>query len=241
MEGIGGQSYTDDDGRFSLSGMKAGVWNLRVQASGFGTEVVENVNAAEGTAGEARIVLHRGTEVTVRVVGPDGAAVAGANIFLADSGGRKITNLSQFDAVKTGEDGRAVVRAPAGTIQFEAAAAGYSPGEVQAEVPGGEVVIRLSRGATLKVVVTGAGGTPVAGAGVEVLDAAGRPYGQRFSMDAFADLLGGTSTGTDGSWTRKDLPAGTWRVRAALPDGRTGEGKAVLSEGETATVNITLR
>ncbi len=241
MEGIGGQSFTDDEGRFSLTGMKAGAWTLRVQASGFGTEVVENVNAAEGASGDVRVVLRRGTEVTVRVVGPDGSPVAGANIFLADSSGREITNISQFDAVKTGEDGRAVVRAPPGTIQFEAAAAGFSPGEVQAEVPGGEVVIRLAKGAAVKVVVTGANGSPVAGAGVEVLDAAGNPYGRRFSMEAFADLLGGAATGADGTWTRRDLPAGTWRVRAALPDGRSGEGKAVLVEGETATVNVAIR
>jgi hypothetical protein len=53
--------------------------------------------------------------------------------------------------------------------------------------------------------------------------------------------MGGSSTGADGAWTRKDLPAGTWRVRAVLPDGRTGEEKVVLSEGETSSVRITLR
>jgi protocatechuate 3,4-dioxygenase beta subunit len=242
MESVGGQAFTDDTGAFALGGMRAGTWSLRVQAQGFGTEVVEGVVTAEGAGAEVKVTLRRGNEVTVRVLAADGTPVRGANVFLADAEGRELTNLRQFDTVKTGEDGRAVVRVPSGTIQFEAAAPGYGPGETKASVPATEeVVVRLPKGASLKVLVTGAGGAPVAGAGVELLDATGVPFGQRFSMESFADLMGNNGTGADGRLARKDLPAGIWRVRAAHTDGRSGEEKVTLVEGETVEVTIALR
>jgi hypothetical protein len=242
MESMGGQAFTDDAGAFTLGGMRSGTWNLRVQAQGFGTELVEGVVAAEGAGADVRVTLRRGNEVTVRVLGPDGTPVRGANVFLSDAEGRELTNLRQFDTVKTGEDGRAVVRTPSGTLQFEAAAPGYGPGETKATVPStGEIVVRLPKAAVLKVLVTGAGGAPVSGAGVELLDAGGVAWGQRVSMEAFAELLGSGGTGPDGRLVRKDLPAGTWRVRAVHTDGRSGEEKVTLVEGETAEVTIAIR
>jgi protocatechuate 3,4-dioxygenase beta subunit len=241
MESFGGQSFTDDEGRFSLQDLKAGDYDLRVQAQGYGTELLERV-AAQAAGPEARIVLRKGIEVTVQVVGPDGAPVQGAALFLEDDQGREISNLSQFDAVRTGQDGRAVLRAPAGNLRFEAAARGFAPGEAASPVPAsGDVVIRLRKGAAVKVAVKGADGAAVQGAGVEVQDAEGRPFGTRFSFEGIADLLGGASTGSDGTYVRRDLPAGTWKVRAVHADGRAGEGKAVLVEGETAEVAITVR
>jgi uncharacterized GH25 family protein len=242
MESVGGQGFTDDEGRFAISGMKAGSWRLHVQAQGYGTEVLDNVAAVDAGSPEVRVTLHQGTEVIVRVVGPDGSPVRGANVFLSDSQGRELTNLRQMDTLKTGEDGRASVRAPAGSLKFEAAAQGFAPGETTATVPtGGEVVVKLAKAATLKVTVSGPGGAPLAGAGVELLDPSGVPFGQRFSMDAFADMLGSSATGSDGTLVRKNLPAGPWRVRAALTDGRSGEEKVTLVEGETTEVAISVR
>jgi protocatechuate 3,4-dioxygenase beta subunit len=84
-------------------------------------------------------------------------------------------------------------------------------------------------------------GQAVAGAGVEVVGADGKPYAQRISMDSVADLHGGSATGADGVWLKKDLPAGPWKVRAALPDGRSAEESVTLVEGETVQVALTLR
>ncbi len=242
MESVGGQAFTDDEGRFTLTGMKPGSWRVHVQAQGYGTEVVDNVAAGDAGSPEVRVTLHLGAEVIVRVVGPDGSPIRGANVFLSDAQGRELTNLRQMDTLKTGEDGRATVRAPAGSLKFEASAQGFAPGEATATVPAtGEVLVKLAKAATLKVTVTGPGGAPVAGAGVELLDSAGVPFGQRFSMDAFAEMLGSGATGADGTLVRKNLPAGPWRVRAALTDGRSGEEKVTLVEGETLEVTIAVR
>jgi protocatechuate 3,4-dioxygenase beta subunit len=239
MEAMGGQSFTDDEGRFSMGEVKQGIYRLQVQADGFPTVTVEDVSPME-SGPEIRIVLPKGDEVTVRVVGPDGAPVRGAALFLTDAEGRELSNLRQFDAVRTGEDGRGTIRAPAGLLRFEAQAAGFAPGEVTATVPGGEVLIRLVRGAVLKVTVINAGGGPLAGAGVELLDAEGNTYMQRFSLDNIGELLGGTTTGNDGSWTRRNLPAGTWRVRATMADGKSAEETVVLTAGDRREVTLRL-
>lgn len=241
IESMGGQDFTDDEGRFTIANMKAVPYKLQVQAEGFESGGVDSVTAVEGGP-EVRVVLRRGLEVTVRVIGPEGTPIRGASVFLADAEGRDLSNLRGFDTVRTGEDGRVVLRAPSGNLRFEAVAQGFAPGETASAVPaGGEVVVRLPKGAAVKAVVRDGGGQPVAGAGVELVGGDGRPYAQRVSMDAVADLLGGSATGSDGVWMRRDLPAGPWKVRAALPDGRTAEESVNLVEGETAQVALTLR
>lgn len=237
IEAMGGQAFTGEDGRFEIGEMKPGTYRVEVQAQGFPTKGVEGVAAVENGP-EVRVVLSKGEEVRVRVLDADGAPVSGAALFLSDAEGRELTNLVQFDAVRTGEDGRASLRAPPGTLRFEAQAAGHAPGETRAEVPGGEVVIRLPRAATLRVTVLGPGGGPLAGAGVEVLDAEGNPWTRRMSMEDIPDLLGGAATGTDGTWTRAGLPAGSWRVRASAGEGRTVEESFTLAAGEEKRVTL---
>ncbi len=239
MESMGGQAFSDDEGRFTLGQVKAGVYRLQVQTDGYPTTVVDDVAAAEGGP-EIRIVLAKGEEVVLRVVGPDGSPVRGAAIFLTDGDGRELTNLRQFDAVRTGEDGRGTVRVPAGTVRFEATAPGFAPGEITAQVPGGEVLLRLAKGASVRVSVVGSSGGPLAGVGVEVLDASGLPFARRFSMDSVAELLSGAATGSDGTWTAKDLPAGTWKLRATNAEGRSAEEPVTLNAGDVREVTLRL-
>jgi protocatechuate 3,4-dioxygenase beta subunit len=239
IQGMGGQAFSDDAGGFRIADMAPGTFRLRVQADGRGTEIVEDVSSTAGTP--VRVVLRRGSEIAVRVVGPDGNGVRGAALFLEDASGREITNLSNFDAVRTNDQGRATLRAPDGEVKVEAAAKGFAPGSERVSLPaGGEVTIRLARGSTVKVRVVGAAGTPVAGAGVEVLDADGAAFGQRFTMEGISDLLAGAATSADGTWTRGELPAGTWKVRAVAPDGRSAEDRASVGEGETVEVVLRL-
>jgi hypothetical protein len=167
--------------------------------------------------------------------------VRGATLFLQDAEGRDLTNLAGFDAVRTNDQGRATLRAPAGEVVVEAAARGFAPASVRVSVPTSEeATLRLGRGATVKVRVEGQGGAPVAGAGVEILDASGSPFGHRFSMEGISDLLTGATTTADGSWTRGDLPAGSWRVRAVTQDGRSAEESVTVGEGQTAEVTLRL-
>lgn len=237
MENMGGQTFSDDDGRFALENIKAGVYSLRVSATGHGTAVVEPVTAGPG-GGDVRVVLSRGQAVKIKVVDPDGKPVSGAGIYMKDVTGRDLSTIDAFDAVRTGADGTATVQAPPGDIVFEAVVRGFAPGSSGATVPASsEVTIRLVRGGKVRVRVLDAGGSPLAGAGVAFLDAGGEPVQMRLAMENMAELLGGAGTDDGGIVERGDLPPGSYRVRAAAGD-RSAEEAVRVVAGETVEVTV---
>ena len=48
-------------------------------------------------------------------------------------------------------------------------------------------------------------------------------------------------TGENGTHTREHLPAGTYRVTATAPDGRTGVGSARIAVGGTTELAIEVK
>ncbi len=237
LSSMGGQAETGDDGRFALEDMNAGSFTIQASADGKGTAILEDVVPGEGGT-EVRLTLVKGVEVTVKVVDADGKPVAGAGVYLSDPRGINLSDMEMFDTDRTGADGKAVVSAPPGAVLFEAVVRGHAPGSTTATAEAGaEVVITLPRGSTLEVLVTDAGGGPLAGAGVQILDAAGKPYAPRITAEGIGDLLSSPATGGDGKYVRADLPAGTWTVRASSGE-RTAEASASLAAGERKTVTV---
>ncbi len=239
MQAMGGQGFTDDEGRFTVDDLKPGTYSVRASAKGYGTVQVENVVASADPA-EVRVVLEGNHPLNVRVVAADGSAMQGASVYVVGGNGADFSQMDGFDLVRTDADGRVEIHAPAGPVTVEAVASGHGPGSATASVPSsGEVVIRLPAAAALEVVVTGPGG-PVAAAAVALLDGEGNPYRQRFSFDSLGDMLGGMQTDGQGRFVKRDLPAGAYRVRVTM-DGRTGEAAASVLAGETRRVEITLK
>jgi uncharacterized GH25 family protein len=236
---VGGEASTGSDGRFALEDMNAGSFTIRVVREGKGAAVLADVVPTEdGT--EVRVVLERGVDVTVRVLDAEGKPVPGAGIYLSDARGVDLNAVEMFDAVRTGADGRAVVTVPRGTIHYEAVARGHAPGTAAAPAAEGtEVVIALPRGASLDVLVTDAGGSPCAGAAVRLLDAAGNPYAARLTLEGLTELMGAPATGGDGKYSREDLPAGAYVVRASSGE-RSADAAVTLVAGERKAVTVRL-
>jgi protocatechuate 3,4-dioxygenase beta subunit len=238
LSAVGGQAETGEDGRFAIEDMNPGSYTLRV-AGEKGSAILEGVVAGEGGA-EVRLALVPGVEVTVRVVDAEGKPVAGAGVYLADPLGIDLSGIGEMDEARTGADGRVSVTVPPGAVLFEAIVAGHAPGSTTASPePGAEVLIALPRGATLEVLVLDAGGSPVAGAGIRLLDAAGKPYAPRVTMEGLGEVLASPATGSDGKYLRADLPAGTWTARAAAGE-RTAEASVAVAAGERKTITVRL-
>ncbi|MHC4924246.1 MAG: carboxypeptidase regulatory-like domain-containing protein, partial [Planctomycetota bacterium] len=183
LDSMGGMTISDDEGRFLIDDMRAGSYTIRVQAQGFGTAIQENVTATSKSP-DLRIVLEKGLEVRVKVIGPDGQPVGGAGIYMSNDNDVELSNMAMFDTMRTDSKGQVKVQLPQGTVKLEALVAGFGPATKTITVPhAGEVVLQLPKGANLQVTVTGSTGMPVAGASVQILDDQGRPFVRRLAME----------------------------------------------------------
>jgi protocatechuate 3,4-dioxygenase beta subunit len=239
---VGGQTTTGQDGRFAMEDMNAGSFTLRAGASGRTPAFAENVIPTEAGV-EVRLVITKGIEVTVRVVDGEGKPVAGAGIYLSDARGMDLSGMSGmelFEQKRTGADGRTKVSAPKGTVHFEAIVKGHAPGTAASEIDGPcEVTVTLPRGASFEVLVTDAGGAPRSGVSIRLLDAAGSPYATRLTMEGMTEFMTPPSTGQDGKYSRSDLPAGSYVVRATLGE-KSADTTVTLVAGERKSATIRL-
>jgi len=199
---------TEADGRFRLEAPGAGLWTLRIEAAGFvplETDLQPLIEALE--LPDARLELDAG--ITVRVVGPDGAAVADARVVAR-------ADASPFDRgaeawrlpVRTGRTGPdGTVRLPRGErerVNLTAGLPGLGPAEARGCL-GTAARLRLPPGVPAPLAVRSADGQPASG----VLVTAG----------ALAQPLG--LTGADGRLEARLAGAAAVPLRLAAPDGRS--------------------
>lgn len=201
------------DGVYRLEGVEAGERSLEATHPGyeFASRTLEVI------PGENRLDLKlerdRRREIRGRVLGPDGAAVAGARVLVPSSS-------SAWSAA----DGSFVLLERDGAHEVWADGEGWAPAQAAVTVEGGPVEgveIRLSRGGSIRGRLLGLDRELLAGATVEVaLPPSALPR-------SAVDLQGG--------YRISELPPGTWEVTARAA-GRSLAERVELAPGDDEAV-----
>lgn len=101
-----GSARADGEGRFALESLPPGWWHVRAGANGWLAAEMERRQVRSGESLEGvEIVLGRGAVVTGRVLSPDGATVAGAQVQVlgGPSGPSGPDGTYRLEGVETGE------------------------------------------------------------------------------------------------------------------------------------------
>ena len=204
----GGMGHADEQGRFELTGVEPGKLVLRASAPGYLVGEAR-VEAAAGQAPEeVRIVLRTGAVVTGKVVGPDGAPVAGAEVRVVQ--GSREDMFFAFGEAGTRSDGEGIYRLAGiaeGRRSIAATHQDFQRAVRELDVRAGEnrLDLRLGRGFPVSGRVVDSGSRPVADARVS-LDEPG------FGFDSDDTQL--AASGADGSFQFPSVAPGTYTLRA---------------------------
>jgi len=113
------KQFTSDDGSFVLEGIKPGMTQVVVNAPGYTTARVPNIEVEDGkTAPDVEVDVETGAKLTGRVTGPDGSPLAGVFVRNDQMGGN--ARVMRFD----GNDNSATTD-PSGEYTMDA----LEPGE----------------------------------------------------------------------------------------------------------------
>ena len=206
---------TTEDGRFSVTGLSAGTWTVSIRASGYTSPEDQTRTVTVPQAGpEPRFILERRGSVRGIVVGPGGAAIAGATVARTQNrGGFGGGWGRREEGVTSGDDGSFELEdLRPGAQSFEASSDDWAKSEpVSVEVIAGEtaegLVLELRRGGTISGIVRDAEGNPWSDRRVT--------YAQGGGPMA---MFGGSDTATtdaSGSFTFERVPPGQWTVNAS--------------------------
>ncbi|MBK9065166.1 MAG: carboxypeptidase regulatory-like domain-containing protein [Acidobacteria bacterium] len=230
------QDVSAETGEFAIENASAGALEVRVVAKGYQAARVGGLVVEEGeTRSGVEVRLARGAVVRGRVVeARSGRPVPEAEVS-ADSAPARVTSDSdgafELEGVMPGK-----VRVTATSPEFTAASETIEVGDA-----GGTVELKLSPGGTISAVVVSAGGEPVAGAEVTLVQAGQNSYGGSKSVAGpdgrvrFSHLVPGRFTLTAGSTGRRSKPVDvTLEADQARDDVRV-----VVGGGATVLVNVT--
>ncbi len=241
---------TDAGGNYTFNGVQSGFLMLRTEKPGYQGQDVTNVKLDEPTdiVMEAGATL-RGTVLVKETNSPPPNAQVSAMRVAGQEGGRGGLGFlaeRNFESTSTDASGNFVLEVGAGSYMIEARAPGLTSGRTQVAVEAGQnregvvVYVRKAGGHIAGRVTVSAGKSP-AGALVWM------------SQDASADMSflpdfgamsqqRGIQVGADGLFEFRNLPAGTYIIRARMEGYAQGQSAPVeLGDGQTVSgVEITL-
>lgn len=200
---------TDDAGRFRFARVAPGPMRLEIAPDRAPGPKWLDAPLASGQTFEHTVQLERGVRLVGRVVGEDGAAIAGARIG---------EGWTMFRAVTTGTDGRYELPGfgSTGRTDVHCVADGFVAQAVDRPQLAGDVVtldFRLARGTAVAGRIVGAAGEPLAGVYVQAFGSAMRDRAVRH------DCVPGI-TGADGRFRVAGLDPAMDHVLVARQDGR---------------------
>jgi protocatechuate 3,4-dioxygenase beta subunit len=217
---------SDDDGHFELRDAPTGKLSLSALAAGF-LPTIQPVELASGQSrDDLRVVLHRGSTVAGRVLGPDGTPAAGAEVSLTTQG--RFAGPSGTSTRADGDGAYVLDAVPLGPRTFTAQLPGTAPKVSDLTVRPGENRLDFQL----------ADGLEVAG---RVVDLTGAPVGgARISLSAGDFQRHDTASGDDGSFRFSGLRGGTYRLSAQFEGFAPASREVKLAETSLQGVELRL-
>lgn len=234
-----GTARTDDQGRYTISGLTGGAYHVQASQRGFLPEARQAVDVPEGGGADAvDLYLIAGAELSGRVLDDRGTAIEGASLTIRD-GRTRAPLLGQGEAPRSDVRGDIhLLGVPIGDVLVTAHAAGFAKETraVTVTEAGGSVVFRLAAEARVRATVRDLAGAPVEHAVLVLRDAQGLPIDP--GPTEFDDVKTAQS-GADGIVSRGGLAPGSYRGEAASAKGR-GYFEFEVGLGQTAEVEVTV-
>ncbi len=168
-----GRALTDDDGHYRLTAPGAGLWRIVIQAPGFVPVAADLMPLIEPRElADAELSPDEG--ITVKVVDPGGAPVAGASVRIGrDTSrlrfGQRLWNPTERRGT-TGDDGTVRLARDAAERAAVSVLADGHPYVERTGLSGTATRVELPRGKRIPLVVRDGEGRPVAGALVQIED-----------------------------------------------------------------------
>lgn len=216
--------FTNDDGSFVLENVPPGQTQVVVNAPGYTSTKLPNINVEDGkTIPDLEVDMDHGVRVTGHVTGPDGSALPGVSVRLDMTGGRIMNLAMQNNAAMTDANGDFTMDAlEPGDKTFAFSLSGYQTTQKSVTLSDAETRVdaQLSSGTRVAGSVVTDAGVPVGDASVTAQSAADAGFGMR-----------STRTDASGNFEFEGLTPGRYTFRAS----KTG-----FADGRIADFDITL-
>ena len=219
------KQFTSDDGSFTLEGIKPGVTQVVVNAPGYTTARVPNIEVEDGkTAPDVEVDVETGAKLTGRVTGPDGSPLAGVSVRSDPTGGGRVMRFDANDgSATTDPSGEYTIDTlEAGEKTFTFNRSGYIAQQKTVTIAGGKdsrLDVQMSTGTRATGFVVTDSGAPVPDASVTALSAAEMDGGR-----------GGRSD-SNGAFTIEGLAPGHYTFNAA----KNGYSAGIVRDVDIAT------
>jgi len=217
------KQFTSDDGSFVLEGIKPGVTQVVVNAPGYTTATVPNIEVEDGkSVPDIEVDVETGAKLTGRVTGPDGSPIAGVlvrNDPMAGGGPRVMRFGAGDNSAVTDPSGEYTIDSlEPGEKTFSFSRAGYIEQQKAVTIASGKdsrLDVQMSSGMKVSGTVMTDGGAAVPDAMVQAMSAA--------SSTARTDA--------NGSFTMEGLSPGHYTFSAS----KNGYASATLRDVDIAT------
>jgi hypothetical protein len=182
--------------------------------------------------------LEPGGAIRARVIGPDGRIVEDALLLAEDAAGHAYASGETPGAGAEGD--LRIEGLPPGTYTVSAVSLRHAfDRRTGVRFEGGELLLEfgLSPGGVLEVACADEAGAPAPRAALDLR----LPDGGRVPTSFFESLFAPSRSGPDGILRRERLAAGAYRGALRTEDGREASFEALIRDGETTRIAVTLR
>ncbi|MEA2236980.1 MAG: large repetitive protein [Thermoanaerobaculia bacterium] len=185
------RQFTSDDGTFVLEGIKPGSTQVVVNAPGYTTARVANIEVEDGkTTADIEVGVETGAKLTGRITGPDGSPVAGVSVR-EDQMAAGASRVMRFDATETSgtsdpNGDYSIDTLEPGEKTFTFARSGYIAQQKTVTIAGSKETrldVQLSNGLRATGSVVTDGGAPVPDATVRAASASEMDGGRQATTD----------------------------------------------------------